>query len=372
MRKILVVIIVMLICQMVNAQVVNTATLDTTGGQRIGKITIGGYLDGYYGYVSSKPGTGNIPYFVDMNRHNEANINLAFLDLRYNGDRLRSRFVAGFGTYMDANYANETGSIKNILEASMGVKLFKNKEIWVEFGVLGSPYTNESAISRDHLMYTRSLAPEYVPYYIAGAKLSLPISNKLTAYLYLINGWQQIRDQNQGKSLGTQIEWRPNNKNLFNWNTYSGDEQTALEPQNRMRYFTDIFWIFSPSEKFSATSCAYIGLQQSVDSLDQPSKDRFWWQANFIAKYNFSKKVSLSGRIEYFSDPNNVQIKSINGIQAVSLASAGLCLNVKITNNALFRMEGRHFYASNKMFKDSDGSNTNGMTWVISNLTIWF
>jgi Putative beta-barrel porin-2, OmpL-like. bbp2 len=372
MKRIPVFIMLMLICQMVNAQVVNTAILDTTGGQRIGKITIGGYLDGYYGYVSSKPSTGDVPYFVTMNRHNEANINLAFLDLRYNGDRLRSRFVAGFGTYMDANYTNETGSIKNILEASMGVKIFKNKEIWLEFGVLGSPYTNESAISRDHLMYTRSLAPEYVPYYLSGAKLDVPLSNKVTAYLYILNGWQQIKDQNAGKSLGTQIEWRPNNQNLFNWNTYIGDERTKVDPNNRMRYFTDVYWIFTPNAKFSATSSAYIGLQQSVDSLDQPSKDRIWWQANFVVKYNFTEKVSLSGRIEYFDDTDNVQIKSNNGIQAVNLWSAGLCMNVKITNNALFRLEGRHFYATSKMYKSSDGNDSNDLTWLISNLTIWF
>src|SRR6478609_5746578 len=196
MKKHLVVLI--LLCgffiNSVSAQVVNTGMLDTTGGEHIGKIVVGAYIDAYYGYNFSKPASGDLPYLVSMNRNNEANINLAYVDVRYNASRLRGRLVPGFGTYMNANYTNETGSLKNIVEATIGVKPFEKKDIWVDFGVLGSPYTNESAISRDHLMYTRSLAAENVPYYLAGAKVTAPLGKKVTSYVYLLNGWQQIKD----------------------------------------------------------------------------------------------------------------------------------------------------------------------------------
>lgn len=113
-----------------------------------------------------------------MQRNNELNVNLAFIDLRYRTDNFRARLIPGFGSYVNANYTNENGTLKNIIESSVGFKLFKNKNIWADVGILGSPYTNESAISKDHLMYTRSFAPEYVPYYLSGVKFTVPLYQK--------------------------------------------------------------------------------------------------------------------------------------------------------------------------------------------------
>jgi hypothetical protein len=353
------------------AQVANTGILDTTGGTRINKLKIGGYIDSYFGYNFSKPKDGNNPYFVSMNRNNEANINLAYIDLVYTDDRIRARFVPGFGTYMNANYAAESGALKYIVEGSIGIKVFANKNIWIDAGVLGSPYTNESAISRDHLMYTRSFAPEYVPYYLSGIKASIPLSKKVNAYLYLLNGWQQIQDQNNGKSIGTQIEYRPNDKNLFNWNTYIGDERSSFAPNNRMRYFTDVFWIYNPNGKFSITSCAYIGVQEILDS-DKKKDNKIWWQANMIGRVKLGAKSSLSARIEYFSDPNNIQITPITTLGGFQSYSTGLCYNLKITENILFRLEGRQFFSDRKMYVNASNEATNQSTWLISNLTVWF
>jgi hypothetical protein len=353
------------------AQVSNSGLMDTVGGERINNLSIGGYVDAYYGFNFSRPTTSDNPYFVSMNRHNEANINLAFLDIRYQSERVRARFVPGFGTYINANYSAEDGTIKNIVEGSVGYKLFSKKEIWVEAGVLGSPYTNESAISRDHLMYTRSLAPEYVPYYLSGVKLSVPLNKKWNAYLYLLNGWQQIKDQNTQKAIGTQIEYRPNSKNLFNWNTFIGDERSPINPNNRTRYFTDIYWIYNPDGKFSITSCAYIGLQQKLNSINTIN-NHTWWQGNFIGRYTFTEKFSLSGRVEYFSDPASVQITPITGVTGFQTSSAGLCANLKLANNLLFRFEGRKFFSSDNMFTNKNGSPNNTSTWLISSVTVWF
>lgn len=353
------------------AQVSNSGLMDTIGGERIKNVTVGGYIDAYYGFNFSKPVSADNAYFVSMNRHNEVNINLAFIDIRYQSERVRARFVPGFGTYVNANYAAEDGSLKNIVEGSVGYKLIPNKEIWIDAGVLGSPYTNESAISRDHLMYTRSFAPEYVPYYLSGVKLSAPLNKKWNAYLYVLNGWQQIRDQNSQKAIGTQIEYRPNSKHLLNWNTFIGDERSAVAPNNRMRYFTDVFWIYNPEGKFSITSCAYVGMQQREDSSNNLNNN-VWWQANFIGRYTFSDKLSLSGRVEYFADPSSVQITPITGVNGFQASSAGLCANFQLANNLLLRFEGRQFFSTENMFVSESGNPNRTATWLISNVTVWF
>ncbi len=355
-----------------SAQVTHTGSTDSIkGGEQVKNLSIGGYIDSYMGYNFSQPKDGNNPYFVSMGRHNEATINLAYLDLKYSADRVRARFVPGIGTYMNANYALEPGLMKNFVEASIGYQISAKKNIWIDFGILGSPYTNESAISKDHLMYTRSFAPEYVPYYLAGAKISFPFSKKLNGYVYLLNGWQQIQDQNSGKSIGTQIEYKPNDKNLFNWNTYLGDERSSSSPNNRMRYFTDIYWIYNPDGVFSITSCGYIGIQEQLVS-NSTVRNRQWWQLNFIGRLKLNKTASLSGRIEYFSDPNSVQIIPITSGTGFNSYSSGLCFNLKLSENLLFRLEGRHFRSDKSLYLDLNNRPSNQSFWCISNLTVWF
>ncbi|MDB5274145.1 MAG: hypothetical protein JWO58_2512 [Chitinophagaceae bacterium] len=372
LRKTTVFILSFLLSTTVYSQVSNTGVMDTTGGEHLNKITVGAYIDGYYGFNTAQPRTGNIAYFVNMNRHNEATINLAYIDVRFNDRRLRGRFVPGFGTYMNANYSAEQGLLKNIVEASAGVKIFDKKNIWIDFGILGSPYTNESAISRDHLMYTRSLGAENVPYYLAGAKVTAPLSKKIIGYLYLLNGWQQIQDQNTGKSIGTQLEYRPNNKNLINWNTYIGDESSLIHPDYRTRYFTDLYWIYNPDGKLSITSCAYIGIQEKKDTIKNTITGDVWWQANFTARVKVSSKVSLSGRVEYFNDPHQVMISPITNASGFNTSSAGLCLNVKLFEYAMYRIETRYFLSDKEIYQTDTGSSTNTNAWFISNLTLWF
>ncbi len=346
------------------SQIVNTAVMDTSDFRYQGKVTVEGYVDAYYSYDFNKPQDGNRSYFVSMNRHNEMTINLAFIDLKYSSNRMRARLVPGFGTYINANYSAENGTLKNLVEASAGLKIWADKDIWVDVGVFGSPYTNESAISKDHLAYTRSFAPEYVPYYLSGVKVSFPIADKLNGFVYLLNGWQQIVDANKNKSIGTQLEYRPSNNWLVNWNTYIGNENSATDPFVGTRYFTDVFFIYSKN-KWSLTGCAYLGSQEQANGTAN------WWTTNLIARYDLTKKVSVTGRVEYFSDEKGVQIASINPANNFSTYSSSLGVNVKVSENMLWRTEGRTFFSENEVYQ-REGAFVANSSMITTNITLWF
>lgn len=354
------------------AQVSNTGMVEQMDSTENGKINISGYVDVYYGFDFNQPKTFDRDYAVSSSRHNEVNINLVYVDLKYKNDKVRARIIPGFGSYVNSNYVSESGSLKNLIEANVGLKLFKKKEIWIDAGVIGSPYTNESAISKDHFMYTRSFAPEYVPYYLSGAKLSVPVSKKIMAYFYLLNGWQQISDVNNPLSFGTQIEYRPTNKLLLNWNTYLGNESSALNPNYGNRYFTDLYAIYNPDGKFSFTSCVYLGYQQCIDSITGTKYFNNWWQANFIAKVRCNKNAFVAGRVEYFNDKNEVMIKPITGINGFSTFSSALCFTKKISQNALFRFEARNYVSESNVFINAENKPSNTNNLLITNITIWF
>jgi hypothetical protein len=347
------------------AQIVNTATMDTSSLAFKGKVTVEGYIDAYYAYDFNNPAGKDQPYFVSMARDREMNINLAYVDLKYTSSRVRARFVPGFGTYVNSNYAKEKGTLRNIIEGSVGIKLSKTKGFWIDAGIFGSPYTNESAISKDHLTYTRSLAPEYVPYYLTGVKLTMPVTNKWNAYLYVLNGWQQIEDENNKLSLGTQLEYRPNDHLLFNWDTYIGDERSAGDTLTAPRYFTDLYFIYNKG-RWSATSCFYVGVQRQSQNANAT-----WWQGNFIARYNLTEKLSVTGRIERFSDPRSVQVVPITLVKGFAVNSSSLGLNYKVADNLLVRLEGRTFFSEKEMFIRNGAPVKNSNT-ITGNITIWF
>jgi len=355
----------------VRAQVVNTATADTSSGEHIGRVTIAAMIDSYYGYCLNPTNENTVPFFVSSSRHNEVNVNLAFLDVRFQNKNFRGRLMPAFGTHMNANFAAEPAGLNNALEAHAGFRVFPKKNIWLDAGILGSPYTNESAVSKDHAMYTRSLAPEFVPYYLGGAKLTLPVNKKINLYIYALNGWQQIKDQNETKALGTQLEITVNDKNLVNWNTFTGNERTPSAPTYRNRYFSDIYWLYNSGKKFSFSTCAYYGLQE-VEVSSGIYEMRSWWQANFIAKYKLSDLFSLSGRLEYFSDTYNIMIPALNQVAGFDCFGSSLSFAYHFSDRGMFRLEARNFLTKELLFRDSANFRTNYLNWFVSNITIWF
>jgi hypothetical protein len=356
----------LLLCtaSLTSAQIVNTVTMDTADYKVKGRITLEGCLDTYFAYNFNEPITKDQPYFVSMARHNEVNINLAFIDLKYTSARVRARIAPGFGTYMNANYSSEPQTLKHFVEANAGYKLGKKKNIWLDAGILGSPYTNESAISKDHLTYTRSFAAEYVPYYLSGLKLTLPLTHKVNTYLFITNGWQQITDQNTNKALGTQLEIRPSKHFLINWNTFAGKDQTAVDSVKGTRLFTDLFVIFNRN-KLALTSCIYVGEHRSKDD------DRVWWQANIIARYAFNTLLSVSGRFEYFQDKEGVVIAPITPSTEFSSFGSSLGFNITPDPNLLFRTEVRYLFSDASVYLKSELP-TNQNLVITSSVCVWF
>jgi len=346
---------------------VNAQLVDTT---KAGVFRLGGGLDAYYALNLKDIKSNNIPYFVSSARNNEFNINMAYLDFTFESERIKFRFAPGVGTYMNANYAAEPGLLKIPLEAKGAVRLFKKKGVWLELGVLGSPYTNENPFSKDQLMYSRSLAPEYVPYYMCGARVSSQLTEKFKLSAFVINGWQQIKDVNDGKSIGTSVEYKTGKHSTLFWNTYVGSERSSQHTDFRTRYFTDVYWVYQGGPKWSFSSCVYFGDQQRMLAK---LENHFWWQANAMVRYSFGKLGSLSARVEYFHDPHAIQLSPITTANGFKCFGYSLGYSIPIESNAMIRFEVKDLMSRGKgLFYDKNNSVVKSMPLLFANLTVWF
>jgi hypothetical protein len=76
-------------------------------------LQISGYLEAYYGYDVNKPANHMRPAFMySYNRAQEFNVNLGYAKLSYTGSGIRANLALAVGSYMNANYAGESGTLK--------------------------------------------------------------------------------------------------------------------------------------------------------------------------------------------------------------------------------------------------------------------
>lgn len=346
-----------------------TVSIAQDSAQTNGKLSISGYLDTYYAFDFNQPADKNRLYAVSSANHNSFSINMAAVTLQYTSAKVRAKLMPAVGSYMSANYAAEPVGLRNLVEANAGVKIHEKKNIWLEAGIFSSPVTYETPISHDQLLYTRSFAPEFVPYYLMGAKLTAPITKKTTAYIYIVNGWQQIVDVNNTKSVIAQLEYKPKADFVVNGNLYYGSEKNFGNTRYRNRFLFDVFTTYYPkNKKLWWASSFYFGFQ---DEVVQPSIKRYnWWQANIAAKYAVAKKITLCSRIEYLSDKNGVLTSPINIENSFKSASLSLGANFAVSPLALLRIEARGFSAEKKVYFNNKTGPTENNALLVCALSV--
>ena len=317
------------------------------------RLTVYGYLDGYYGFDFPHPNTTQRPeFFYSHNRQDEFTVNQALIGVRYNDGQVRGALGLEAGTYPEANYAAEPVLLRSIYEAYAGFRPFQ--KAWLDVGVFGSHIGYESAISKDNWTLTHSLAAEGSPYYEAGAKLTYELSPKVTVTGLVLNGWQNIRDNNRAKSVGTQVQWRPSAKWLVNSSTFYGNEQPQ-DSARRRRYFHDLYATYSPNARWSVLALFDIGWQDRPRS-GAPATP--WHTAALIARRRLSARWTLAARAEYYYARYGVVVRFLTPTPAQRdffVRGGSLNLDYAPSPHVLVRLEGKLLNSKNARFL-SDGA----------------
>ncbi|GAB3985856.1 porin [Spirosoma daeguense] len=349
----------------------------TTSAPNTG-LTVSGYIDAYYSHDFTAPKTAQErPGFIyNHKRNREINVNLAFIKAAYSSERIRSNLAIQVGTYAQYNYAAEQELLKHIFEANAGVKLSKNRDLWLDAGIFSSHIGFESAISKDCWTLTRSILAENSPYYLAGAKLTYNTPNgKWTLLGSVLNGWQRIAKLPgySGPAISTQIQYKPSEKLTLNWSTFVGSDRPDSLKQGR--FFNNLYAIINPTGKVGLILGFDIGADRKP-VVDTRTNRRIgtgsyvWYSPVVIARLRTSERSNLAGRIEYYEDKNGVIISTgtTNGFQTFGYS---LNYDYAILPNALVRVEGKVYSSKDAIFETDNGlSKTN--TSLTTSLAVSF
>ncbi|MBO0929892.1 porin [Fibrella aquatilis] len=309
-------------------------------------LTITGYIEAYYSHdFSLAKTTQERPGFLYNHRRNrEVNVNLAFIKAAYVNDRIRGNLALQVGNYAQYNYAAEQPLSRNIFEANAGVKLSKNRDLWLDAGIFASHIGFESAISKDCWTLTRSILAENSPYYLSGAKVTYNTTNgKWTLLGSVVNGWQHIKklDGYTGPSLSTQVQYRPSGNLTLNWSSFLGSDRPDSLKQTR--FFNNFYAIINPAGRFGVILGFDIGSDQKPvvrtgsDVRVDGGGNYVWYSPVVIARYKTSDQSYVNGRVEYYDDKAGTLI----GIPGFQTMGYSLGYNYAILPTALLRLEGK-------------------------------
>jgi len=335
-------------------------------------VSFGGFIDGYYAYDFGRPLNFDRPFTTQPARHNEFNVNLAYVEAKVSGPRVRGRLALQAGTSVQSNYTGEPaiGTVSGpslsrfIQEAVAGYQI--TPSLWIDGGIFLSHIGLESFISRDNLTYTRSLSADYTPYYESGIKLSWQATARLSAILHVVNGWQNISENNQDKAVGTRLDYSQSSSTTFSYYNFIGNEAAS----NRLRIFNGVGFKSGLTPAFTLQGNFDYGTQQQALTGSDS-----WFSAGLIGKLQVTPIVGVSGRVERYQDPDQVIVAtgSPGGFKATT-ASLGVDVSPLGPTRALWRSELRGTWAGDPLFPNRSASSgtSRSNTLLVTSLALTF
>lgn len=315
-------------------------------------VSFGGFVDVYGAYDLGRPRTLDRAFTTQAARHNEFNVNLAYVEATLTGPRVRGRVALQTGTSVQVNYAGEprVGSVSGpdlsrlMQEAYVGYEL--RPSLWVDAGVFYSNVGMEGWVSRDNPIYTRSLVADYSPYYSSGVRATWQASERVTVRGDLVNGWQTISEANNGKMLGARVDVALTSATSVSWFALAG-----REVESRLRLYNGVGIKSQVSPRFDLTAQLDAGREAAADSLPAGTAARTWFGGMAIARFALTQRTAVVGRVERYSDPHQV-IATTGSANALHASGASLGLDLRPAPRLLWRSEARWLRNATPVFPD--------------------
>jgi hypothetical protein len=336
-------------------------------------VAFGGFVDSYYAYDFGRPVNFDRPFTTQAARHNEFNVNLAYVEAKVTGARVRGRLALQAGTSVQSNYAGEPaiGSVSGpslsrfIQEAFAGYQI--TPSVWIDGGIFLSHIGLESFISRDNPTYTRSLSADYTPYYESGVRLAWQATPKLSAMIHVLNGWQNISENNQDKAVGTRVDYARSSSTTLSYYNFVGNEAAS----NRLRVFNGVGFKSGLMPNFTLQGNFDYGTQKKGQNAGSSS----WWSMGLIGKLQLAPVAGVSGRVERYLDPDQVIVATgtPGGFKATT-ASLGVDVSPVGATRVLWRNELRGTWAGDPIFPNRSASTgvSKSNTLLVTSLALTF
>jgi hypothetical protein len=176
--------------------------------------------------------------------------------------------------------------------------------------------------------------------------LGVSVETKFNAYVdaqfRVINGWDQVADNNTHKSLMGRVGLYPDALTSIGIVGYWGPEEPNDNKHNRYGV-NAVVW-----RKFGNTNVwlqGDYGKEQANAALPDPTQDARWWALGGWVSYDVTPAVGVAVRGDYVNDENGARTSGVLGFPVNTgqkFGSATATLNLRAWPNAVVRPEVRY------------------------------
>ncbi|MBI5886610.1 MAG: porin [Deltaproteobacteria bacterium] len=207
----------------------------------------------------------------------------------------------------------------------MGLEVIEGYEDW------GANY------SRSLLFYNT------IPYTHTGLRGTYAFTDKLTFVGMIANGWDNVTDNNGGKTLGGHVMYMPTKDTMFNVKYCVGPEQT--DNNSNLRHVVDINATTTLANKLVLKGDYVYGAEKGVPGIGNAN----WTGIAGVIRYPFSGKLALNLRAEFFKDSDGAR----TGVKQ-KLYEATVTPEYTVSDNMVVRAEYRHDRSDQRVFDKKD------------------
>lgn len=216
--------------------------------------------------------------------------------------------------------------------------------------------------------------PATVSGVVLGTRLMTTQSSLLGGEIGIVQGWNNLRDNNDSKSILGAIRWR--RADMRGWIDYEfiiGDEQNKsiddiqaptsrlISSSGQLKQQHSLNGWFALDQHWSIGAEAVYGHQSGdgkVDTVDIVTGPRFsgahWWGVNSSLSYHYRSDLIFSARAEHFADPDGFALFPVS-IAHGAFNALTLGFRYEATRNLSLRPEIRYDW-----FAGSDDDNPFG------------
>lgn len=299
------------------------------------KVTPLGYVEVYYAYNLNRPSNGITNYRGFDNRHNTFSLSNVALGAEMESGPVGGKVMLQIGSTPSAYYAAEPARAgagganatnaelwKYLQEAYVTYKAPFGRGLLLQAGLVASPIGFEVFAVKDHWTWSRSNLFFGLPYYHTGVRATYGWTDAWSTTVSVFNGWNSVVDNNEEKSVQTNVTYRP-------------------------------------SDDLLVSALYFGGVERSTGSVEGP-----YWRHHFdfVAQAKLCDCLSVATQLDYGFEPNRIGT-------ARWIAGAAAARATVLPKHLFFVVRGDRFVehlATNAAGQSSAPLFWNGVEWVSS------
>jgi len=340
------------------------------------------YVDTSYGYNFNNPRSGNNSLRIFDTDHNDFNIHL--FQLAFKKTPTTEGGIAdliGFGVKLDfgedadiigASGLGDPDDEFDLQEAYIHVLAPLGNGLDIYAGKYVTLAGSEVIESKDNFNFSRSFLFGFaIPFTHTGVRLHYPVG-ALDFILGLNNGWDNVDDNNDGKTIESRVGLTLGMLSLGVVG-YFGPEQDGVDSD--WRELIDVVATLTPIENLILQVNLDFAWEQGVTNADLGLDDEgvFWWGIAGYVVYDINDMFRLALRGEYFDDSDGFRTGTEQQLFEITptLSIKPFC-NKGMLDNLLVRFEYRFDRSDEDSFEDDDGNFEDTQHTIATELIYYF